>query len=252
MRSYFLALSFLTVLPVKNTHPATEEEMEKSLYYYPLVGLTLGVILTAFAWVVYNIGGLGLAGDVLVVALLIILSGGLHMDGLMDTSDGLMSGKEGDRKLEIMKDSRVGAMGAIACLVVLMLKITLLAELPVSQKLWALLLFPVAGRWACVYGITRFEYARTRLGGKSLFSLKNKNMTLAVASVVLVLIAFLVFKWTGLLLVILVLLFAHIIYSVISKVIGGLTGDTYGALVELTETWVLLLIVVIGKVMLNG
>lgn len=251
MRSYLLALSFLTVLPVKNMSLAEEDDMNRSLYYYPLVGITLGIILAAFAWLFFTLD-LGLAGDAFLIALLVMLTGGLHLDGLMDTSDGLMSRKERNEKLGIMKDSRVGAMGVIACLLVLILKVAFIAEIPFPEKIWALLLAPAIGRWTCVYGIIKFPYARSNLGSKSPFSLNNKNLILFVTTISVIVLVVLFFNWKGLLIFGSAFIFCHIVFTLISRSLAGLTGDNYGALVELTETVVFFAVVILVKVMIYG
>lgn len=251
MRSYLLALSFLTILPVKSITMAKEEDMERSLYYYPLVGITLGIILAAFSWLFFTLD-LGLAGDAFLIALLVILTGGLHLDGLMDTADGLMSRKGRNEKLEIMKDSRVGAMGVTACILILILKVAFVAEIPYPEKIWALILTPAVGRWTCVYGIIKFPYARSNLGSRSLFSLNNKNLILFVTIISVIVLGVLFFSWKGLLIFGIAFIFCHLVFSLINKNLAGLTGDNYGALVELTETLVFFIVVILGRVVING
>jgi adenosylcobinamide-GDP ribazoletransferase len=247
LRSYLLALSFLTVLPIKINYLASDEQMERTLFFYPVVGTTLGIILVAVSWLGHYLQ-LGIAADTLTVITLVVLTGGLHLDGLMDTADGVMSGKEREKKLEIMKDSRVGAMGVIACVAVLILKITLLSVLPLSLKFRALILAPAAGRWAFVYGITSFPYARLKPGLGSIYSKKKKEIILFITTVILVLTGFVLLKWQGLIIVAATLGFLFLLNRGFMKILGGVTGDTYGATGELAETWVLLVAAVLSRV----
>ena len=244
MASFLLALSFLTIIPAYGNKVAGEKEMANSLYAYPLVGLLIGGLLALAAYV-SDILALGLGGDGFIVVLWIILTGGLHMDGLMDTADGLFSGKDRERKLEIMKDSRVGAMGVIALGAVLLLKFSFLASLPVYHKILALLLAPVIGRAAMVYSIVHFPYARSGPGlGKCFGEKAGRGKFLAAAAFTLV-AAFIAAGLAGLVLTLASLLAAAIIAKGIGGVLGGQTGDTYGALCEASET-IFIIAIVIG------
>jgi len=176
----------------------------------------------------------------IIIVILIILTGGLHLDGLMDTADGIFSGKSRERKLEIMKDSRVGAMGIIAFGTVLVLKIALLGEIPPGDKATWLLLMPAAGRWALVFAIYKYPYARKEGGLGSIFDNVDARK-LAGASAIFVFAAIIALGVYGALLALLVYLFARIVSKTIAGVLDGLTGDAYGALCEVTETWTLFL-----------
>lgn len=241
MRAYLLALSFLTGLPIK-VKEASAGEMEQSLAAYPLVGLTLGVIAAAVAWLAHWFN-LSLAGDTLVIVTLLFLTRGLHLDGVMDTADGLFCQKDQQGKLEVMKDSRVGAMGVSAALVVILLKITLLFELNYPAKLSWLLLMPAAGRWLMVYGVSFFPYARASgLGGA--FSRQSK-IPFLLATVLLGLFTLLAGGWPGIIVAAASFALAAVVAKSIASALGGLTGDVYGALGEIAETGFLLAAVIL-------
>ena len=128
LRQLTLAVTFLTGIPLRVEGDVSPADLWRSMGWYPLVGLALGTA----AWGVY--AGLlellpSLVVAVLVVLLLEAVTRGLHMDGLMDTADGLLSGAPRERALEIMKDSNVGAMGVVAALLILMLKVAALGAL---------------------------------------------------------------------------------------------------------------------------
>jgi len=128
VRRLVLAVTFLTGLPVPLHGDADEADLWGSMGWYPLVGLGLGSV----GWLLYA-GSLWLVtpavAAVLTVALLELATRALHLDGLMDTCDGYFSGRSRERALEIMKDSRVGAMGVVGALAVVLLKVTALASL---------------------------------------------------------------------------------------------------------------------------
>jgi len=234
-----LAVSFLTIIPLYKKM-ANNQELARSVSYYPLVGLLLG---SAAAGVCYllRIFGLTLAADAVALVTMITLTGGLHLDGLMDTADGLLSGRDRGKKLEIMKDSRVGAMGVMAFGTVMLLKLTFLYELDWGLKLTALILAPAAGRWAMAFGIVRYPYARAA-GGLGA-GLQGAGFTqLAIASVTLTAAAVWLVGWQGVVILGTVGLVTMVCTGMIVKSLGGMTGDTYGATGEMVETWTLFII----------
>ena len=234
LNSFRLALSFLTILPVYKKMASTEE-LARSVSYYPLIGLLLGLLSAGINFMLHRLG-LTMAADVLAIVTMIVLTGGLHLDGLMDTADGLLSGKNRERKLEIMKDSRVGAMGVLAVSIVLLLKMAFLYELTFDLKLTTLVLAPVAGRWAMVYAITRFPYARAG-GGLGNVLKQAGPMQIIVASLTLVVTCISLFGLQGFVIIGAILVAAMMITGTINKCLGGMTGDTYGATGELIEIW---------------
>lgn len=245
MRSLLLAISFLTIFPVYGKKVADEKEMAASLYCYPLVGFIVGGILTLAAYGQF-LFSLGLAGDVLIIILWIVLTGGLHLDGLMDSADGLFSGRDRERKLEIMKDSRVGAMGVIALAALLMLKVSFMGLLPYPLKYWVLLLTPALGRSIMLLPIVFYPYARQVPGLGRAFGDKASRLTLPVSFLLLAVAAY--FGGSRLLLlgsIIATAFLASIAAYMISKALGGHTGDTYGALCEFSEA-VFLMVIVVG------
>ncbi|GAB6180933.1 adenosylcobinamide-GDP ribazoletransferase [Desulfotomaculum defluvii] len=242
--SFRLAVSFLTVLPCYNKM-ADNKELAKSVAYYPLVGFLLGSLAAGVCYALHSLG-LNLAADVLGLVSIIILTGGLHQDGLMDTADGIFSGREIHRKLEIMKDSRVGAMGVIAFGTVLLLKISFLFELDMALKLTAFMLAPMAGRWAMVLAIICYPYARATGGlGACLKQAGSVQLSLATLTLIAGYLWFL--QILGLALLTMIFFLTWLKVNFIVKRLGGMTGDTYGALGEMIETWVIFLILLVQQ-----
>lgn len=235
MRKFLIALTFLTRLPAPIPKDITQEEMGKSSAFFPLVGLILGGILVGFNWLISGFWE-PFTVNALLLVLLIILTGGLHLDGLMDTCDGVFSGRKRERMLEIMKDSNVGAFGVLACVCALLLKLAFLVEVGGGQKWQALLIMPALGRWSMSFVLSVFPYARKEGGLGTAFSDFANAMSLVWASITLVAASALILGWqTFWITIIPPAIGAYLIAWGMSRKLGGLTGDTYGAICELTE-----------------
>ncbi len=244
MGSLLLAISFLTIIPAYGNRVAGEKELANSLYFYPVVGFVIGGILALLAYL-SNLLSLGIAGDALIIVIWVILTGGLHLDGFMDTADGIFSGKEREKKLEIMKDSRVGAMGVIALGVQLLLKFAFIASLNPMDKIWVVFLAPAVGRCLMVYSILFFPYARKGPGLGICFGENVGKIKVLGATVLLLIGSVFASGLIGILFTVISYVLAILIANWLGSILGGQTGDTYGALCEATET-VFLLTVVIG------
>ena len=145
MKPLLAAIGFLSVAPVPSRWRGGKAELGRSLPYFPVVGLLFGVAAGLLARVLeYALPPAPAA--VLLVIVLALLTGGLHVDGLADTADGFFSSRPKERILEIMRDSRTGAMGAAAVVCVLLLKCSALAALSPAGCVRAAFLMPLAGR----------------------------------------------------------------------------------------------------------
>jgi adenosylcobinamide-GDP ribazoletransferase len=251
LRSFLLAFSFLTIIPAYGKRVAGEKEMANSLYFYPLVGFIIGAFLALLAWL-SNFLALGWGGDALIIVSWIIITGGLHLDGLMDSADGLFSGRDRERKLEIMKDSRVGAMGGIALVSVMLLKFAFLTSLPYEYKLWALLIAPAAGRCFMVYMVLLFPYARSGSSLGKCFGADVGKAKIIGATLVLVIGAYIIAPMLGIFMVLATAIPVAIIALGINRTLGGHTGDTYGAACELSETLFLIIVAISTAVYNQG
>ncbi len=226
------ALRFLTLIPTPGMPPISAEAIPRAIPFFPLAGLVLGALLVATDAALGVFWG-PLVQSIGVVVVWGILTGGLHLDGLSDTFDGVMSWRSRERKLEIMQDSRIGAMGALALIAVLALKVAFLLE--ITQGRWqALLLVPMLGRWADVFGIVRFPPAREGGLGRS-FQEQLRPHDFAFATGTALLAALLLGGSSGLAALVAVALVALLVGRWWTRDLGGLTGDTYGALCEIGE-----------------
>ncbi|MCS7288832.1 MAG: adenosylcobinamide-GDP ribazoletransferase [Roseiflexus sp.] len=226
------ALRFLTVIPVPGLPPATAEAIPRAIPYFPIAGLILGALLAIIGWVAGSLWNETVRAVALAVAWG-ILTAGMHLDGLSDTFDGVMSWRSRERKLEIMRDSRMGVMGALALAAVLGLKAAFLAA---AGDGWvrAVLLAPVLGRWAAVYGMMRFPPAREGGLGRT-FQSQLRTGDFLIASGMTLILVLAVGGERGLIALALVWLTTHILGRWWTRDLGGLTGDTYGALCEIGE-----------------
>jgi adenosylcobinamide-GDP ribazoletransferase len=164
---------------------------------------------------------------------LIAVTGGLHMDGLADTADGFFSARKRERMLEIMRDSRIGAMGVLAILFTVGLKVAALSSLASPERMAILILMPLAGRSAIVLMITILSYARCGGGLASIFLVWRTRWAPGVAMIIL--FGASLGLGQSLCPAIAAMIAAGLIIGYCFKKIGGFTGDTLGAVSELTE-----------------
>ncbi len=238
-----LAFSFITVLPVAPAGAVPEdfsgENLGRAQAWFPLVGLGLGALLLGLALA----GGLRFPSPVTAALVLLchfLLTGGFHLDGLADCADGLMSGQtETEKIFAIMKDSRLGSMGAVALILVLLLKYAALQVLLPSRPA-AVLLFPVLGRYAIVQLCYSCDYAR-RGGGLGAFftrecGLRELGLALAIALITALAAA----GWEGLRALFAVSVWAFLVACYAWHRFGGVTGDFLGFVCETGEALCLL------------
>ncbi|MFN8444423.1 MAG: adenosylcobinamide-GDP ribazoletransferase [Caldilineaceae bacterium] len=240
MSSLFLALSFLTILPVPQVE-FRPGALGQSARWFPLVGLLLGVILFTF-----HVAALylfpPLLSATLTVTLWAVLTGGLHLDGLADCCDGLLAAVAPERRLEIMKDPRVGAFAAVGLVLFLLLKVSALAS--ATDATAALLLAPALARWLLLL-VTQQPMARPGGLGDE-FGKNVANGTILQAAIVPLLIVLVFVSWQSILACGVAWLTTFLLIRAARKRLGGVTGDVFGLVVEVSELVVLLLFVVQG------
>lgn len=239
VRPLVAAFAFLTRLPVWSG-PLRDEDLGRSVAFFPVVGLVLGLVLTGLGSVLGDVLSPTLTA-VTLVALLAALTGGLHLDGVADVFDALGGGR-GDRQrmLDIMKDSRIGAHGAAALVLLLIAKVTAIAELVARRDLVGLLIFPAVARWAVTPAIVFYPYARVEGTGRA-FNGEARAWQVAGATALLALALAaagvrLVAPAAG------ALAAASLFALCLRRRLGGLTGDVYGASIELAEVVTLALV----------
>lgn len=235
MRGLLAALGFLTVLPIPARYSGNASTLGRSIAYFPLVGLFIGLAVAVLDAGLTRLLPVPVA-TVLVGMVLMAVSGGLHVDGLADTADGFFGGRRPrERILEIMKDSRSGPMAAAAVVLVVALKLAAIGTIAPELRAGTLVLVPLAGRSAMVVCMAVLSYARSEGGTGAAFAAQRPWV--AVATSILILGA--VGGWAcgarglaacGASVAAAIVLAAYFQYK-----IGGWTGDTLGAACELVE-----------------
>lgn len=236
-------LSFMTTIRVRSG--GFDEEFHRAVMFFPTVGLILGVIYLVVQSLTLNLFGDFIAA-VLVVTANIWLTGGLHLDGLGDTFDGLYSYRSRDKIIEIMKDSRVGTNALLVVLLVVLLKVATLIRLS-EFSYPALFLMPIAGRTVSLIGCFAGKTAKdTGSGNAFIQKVTKKDFIIGMASSLFYFVLFSVITGGKPALFINMsawcfsLLFALIYIRHVDMRIGGVTGDILGALCELSEVVFLL------------
>lgn len=233
MKPLGAALGFLSLFPL----PARWRDPEglgRSLPYFPVAGLILGALLAVLGWGLIQVLPQAPAAVLLVITAA-LLSGGLHIDGLADTTDGFFSSRPRERILEIMRDSRTGAMGAAAVACVLLLKWAALAALSPVWLIRAAFLLPVAGRCAMLLAMAWLPYARPEGGLAAVFGKASLWHGLWAAAI-LGGAGWFAAGWRGIAAAAVVIAAARLFCRWSSAKIGGYTGDTLGATCEVAET----------------
>jgi adenosylcobinamide-GDP ribazoletransferase len=232
------ALQFLTLLPIKRNFNV--KQIGNATVFFPVVGVLIGGLLVGLD----RLLSLGLPPsvvNVLLVTVLALVSGGLHLDGLADTLDGVGGQHTPQERLAIMKDSRIGGFGAVGIALVLLIQYVTLNNIPASIKMYTLLLFPTLSRWAMVNAIFVYPYARPSGLGKA-FKAGLMGLHYALDTVFALMVAVMLFKLGGLVIMAAAWLTADGTCLYLKSKLGGLTGDTYGAVNEFVSLAVLIAI----------
>jgi adenosylcobinamide-GDP ribazoletransferase len=179
----------------------------------------------------------------LLVVSLIVLTGAFHLDGLMDTCDGFALRSSAAERLKVMADSRVGGFGVVAACCLILLKYVSLITMPAGLRAVALLLMPTLSRWSATYAITAFPSAKKE-GLGQMFKAGANRLNMGVATVIAVALAATFLSYAGVALVVVVWVITFLLARILSSRLGGLTGDTYGAIIEISEVANLILVII--------
>jgi adenosylcobinamide-GDP ribazoletransferase len=230
------AVQFLTIAPPLVRRPFTDTELGRAVGYFPLVGVLIGGFLVGFDYLL----ALFLPSNVtsaLVLTGWILCTGALHLDGFLDSCDGLFGGHTPEDRLRILRDERVGAFAVIGGVLLLLVKFQALAAL--AHRSAALGLAPVLGRWGMAVAVVAFPYARAEGLGRTMKDQARGSQAL-LASAIAIGAAWFTAGWHGMAFLLLSGALMFFIARFVLKRLPGLTGDIYGALCELLEVLVLL------------
>ncbi len=240
LRTFCFALQHLTRINIYKGD-FNEVAFGRASVFFPVVGLLIGALLLLAHRLLTYIFPVPLVAALLVV-LMVLITGGMHLDGFMDTVDGVFSGRPRERKLEIMRDSRVGAFGVLGLVCLLLLKYNAFLSMPAPLIYQAILLAVLLSRWSMVYAIACFPYAR-REGLGTLYNRYTGKRELIWATGSTIILAVLVAWAAGLILLLAAWGWVHFMGSKLTGELGGLTGDIYGATAETTELLIYLAVI---------
>jgi len=238
----FAALQFLTIIPVKRQF--SPKEVGRSIGYFPVVGIFIGLVLAGLNYLLSLFLPPAVVNVLLVVSL-VVLSGALHLDGLVDTCDGIAGHKTPEERWQVMHDSRAGGFGIIGVCCLLLIKYISLNSVPQSLIMLTLILLPVASRWAMVYAVFAYPYARPSGLGK-VFKQGAGWPQLTMATLIALAVAAALFQLTGLVIMFAIWVIVVAMAAYLKRKFSGLTGDTYGAINEVAEVCVLLLVILLA------
>lgn len=233
-REFLIAFQFLTVITIRKTLPFDEVAFGRSAAFFPLVGGIIGGVVWGLDLMASSLVPSALLSVVLTAALA-ILSRGLHLDGLADSADGFFGGRDRQHCLDIMKDSRIGTFGVLALTGVLLLKVRALDLLVGEMRTHALFLAPLLSRWALV-GMA-FRSRPSRDEGLGALLVRNVHgRELLWASTLTLVVTTIMGGSAGLLLFAVITGITVGVTGYCHHRLGGVTGDTFGAIGELVET----------------
>ncbi|MHB8104669.1 MAG: adenosylcobinamide-GDP ribazoletransferase [Dehalococcoidales bacterium] len=247
--SFLAALQFLTSIPVSLKRELSSKQLGNAIALFPLVGLVIGGILAGLNWLLGFILPAPVINILLIVAL-VIITGAMHLDGLADTCDGIAGHKTVEERWKVMHDSRTGAFGVVGVVLVLLVQYVALNSVPADKMTAVLLFMPVISRWAMVFAIFAFPYARPTGLGKA-YKAATGWQQFVIASIIALAIAgglFPLFNVSGFSVTGGVLIITTAFAFYLKYKFAGLTGDTYGAINEVAEVMALIFVIIIFKV----
>jgi adenosylcobinamide-GDP ribazoletransferase len=237
------ALQFLTLTPPIVRRAFTPQELGRAVGYFPLIGALLGSVLVGLDHLLSSALPANLTAALLLTGW-VIATGALHIDGFLDTLDGLFGGYTPVKRMAIMRDEAVGAFGLAGGVLLLILKLTALTS--VTERGSALVLAPTLSRWGMSLSIVLFPYARAEGLGRAMKDQATWKQAI-LATLTALAIAWLAGGYVGWVALATAGVLTWTVARFVLSRIPGLTGDIYGALGEILELAVLLLLVSIGS-----
>lgn len=242
MKHFISAIQFITILPWGR---AERFDPQRIIPFFPLVGIVLGVLVALFDFVAVSLWGKTVAA-LLDVIFLTVLTGAFHVDGLGDAADGLLGQRPKEKILEIMKDSRLGTMGLVAIVAGLSIKWAGIAGLDTNRSL-LLIIVPALARGSMLFGMRYLPYGRPE-GGTGGDFFKHEMRPSAFWGLSLPVMLALLLGWQAIWLMICFAALTAGLIHYYKKRMGCITGDMLGAMTEVTEAGLFLLVSMGGAV----
>lgn len=231
---FLIALTFFTRIPIRFKGDVSQEEFFKSMLFLPIIGLVLGIILLGIALLIHNVKSINIQAVLLLISYL-ALTGGLHLDGLADTSDAIFSAKDKEKMFEIMKDSRLGTFGAVVLILLLLANFSGFTYVFESRSYSVLLIMPIIGRY-CALQLGAFSKAVPTGGLGEGFSKVDKPLYSVIYFIVLILLLILLKQYKLIISSVLTIIISLFEIPYFKRTLGGITGDLFGFTIELTQT----------------
>jgi len=246
--NFITALQFLTIFTVKKDHEVREDELARSMVFFPFIGFLIGIILVYSDRLLLRLFPDTIA-NIFILLISVVITRALHVDGLADSVDGIMGGRDPQSRLAIMRDSRIGTAGVLAILFVMLIRYVCLNNLFEDYKAAALLTAPAFSRWSQMLMMFKANYGRPSGMGKAFVGHVRSSGIVAASIITVGLSGFVIYQYdvrTAILAVALPLVVGLCTvlwrWFVVRKT-GGVTGDSVGAASELNEALTLLLFV---------
>ena len=237
MTSFLIALQFLTRIPIKLKTIPSEQQTAQSLLYYPVVGLIIGIILYLINLSLTN------TTDEIRAAMVLLgwvaITGALHLDGLADSADALVGGYgDKEKTLAIMKDPYCGPVGVVSLVVLLLLKFSFILSLSTNNT-YLLILAPLLARTSVIASFLVIPYVRQQGLGSSMANHLPHKQSIAIIAATSSIVLF-AFGWNSVAIFFSIVIVFYLLKKILLHRIGGITGDTLGAQIEIMETLVLI------------
>ena len=240
---FIILIQFMTRLPIPLKVNYSEKKLGKSIKFFPLVGLIIGLILYFINFLIAaylkNIFYSKTIIAMFLIIMEILIVGIIHIDGLADTFDGLFSYAKKEKMLEIMKDSRIGTNGTVVLILYFITKTALISEIITINPKY-LIIFPIIARLSTSTNAGLSDYARKSGMSNAIIS-ANGTFEVIFAFILTNILVFFIIGSKGTIIVFIAFLFIIFFMMNVRKKIGGITGDTMGASLELISILVLFL-----------
>ena len=234
MMPFWIALQFLTIFPIQLKQLPSPRQNAYSLAFYPVIGLFLGGLIFGMAWGLNAVHLPVLLSASLILTVWVVITGGLHLDGLADTADAWVGGYgDRERTLKIMKDPQCGPIGVLSLVLSLLLKFSSIYVILQTQHLYGLVIIPVLGRLTALFLFLTCDYVRAHGLGSSFLQDLPRKLLWSISFICL--FACNILGWVGFVVTAVFCSCLGYLRHVFVRRLGGITGDTVGASIEISE-----------------